>query len=56
MLIVPGNSENSILFSKVARAPLPPDMGQPMPLHIERLSSQEKQILRDWISKGAKDN
>jgi hypothetical protein len=56
MLIVPGDPEASVLFAKVDRAPLLPDLGLPMPLHIERLNSKEKQILRDWILEGAKDN
>ncbi|MCK5006168.1 MAG: hypothetical protein KAR73_02200 [Spirochaetales bacterium] len=33
-----------------------PELGPPMPLPFERLTAQEKQILRDWISEGAKNN
>jgi hypothetical protein len=54
--IVPGDPEASELFIKVKGEPLPANFGRPMPLHYERLTDQEKQILRDWISEGAKDN
>jgi len=54
--IVPGDPEASVLFTKVKGEPLPPDLGQPMPLHYERLTVEEKQVLRDWISEGAKNN
>jgi hypothetical protein len=54
--IVPGDPEASVLFNKVKGEPLPSNLGRPMPLHIERLTSEEKQILRDWISEGARNN
>jgi cytochrome c2 len=54
--IVPGDPEASVLFAKVKGEPLPPNLGRPMPLHYERLTSEEKQILRDWISEGAQKN
>ena len=54
--IVPGDPEASVLFTKVKGEPLPPNLGQPMPLHYERLTVEEKQTLRDWISEGAKNN
>jgi hypothetical protein len=54
--IVPGDPEASVLFTKVKGKPLPPNLGQPMPLHYERLTPEEKQTLRDWISEGAKNN
>jgi hypothetical protein len=54
--IVPGDPEASVLFTKVKGEPLPPNLGRPMPLHYERLTAEEQQILRDWISEGAKDN
>ena len=54
--IVPGDLEASVLFTKVKGEPLPSNLGRPMPLHFERLTPQEIQILRDWISEGAKDN
>jgi hypothetical protein len=54
--IVPGDLEASVLYIKVSSEPLPPDLGRPMPLHFERLTSEEIRILRDWISEGAKNN
>lgn len=54
--IVPGDPEASLLFTKVKAEPLPPDLGRPMPLHYERLTAEEQQILRDWIAEGAKNN
>ena len=54
--IVPGDPEASVLYTKVSGETLAPDLGRPMPLHFERLTSGEIQILRDWISEGAKDN
>lgn len=54
--IVPGDPEASVLFAKVSGGSLAPDLGRPMPLHFERLTSEEIQILRDWISEGAKNN
>jgi hypothetical protein len=45
-----------VLFAKVRGGTLAPELGRPMPLHIERLTSREIQILRDWISEGAKDD
>jgi hypothetical protein len=56
ILIVPGDPEASVLFTKVRSEPLPQNLGRPMPLHFERLTALETQILRDWISEGAKDN
>jgi hypothetical protein len=54
--IVPGDPEASVLFTKVRGEPLAANLGRPMPLHYERLTVEEKQILRDWISEGAKNN
>jgi hypothetical protein len=54
--IVPGDPEASVLFAKVRGGTLAPELGRPMPLHFERLTSEEIQILRDWISEGAQDN
>jgi hypothetical protein len=54
--IVPGDPHASVLFTKVKGEALPPNLGRPMPLHYERLTSEEQQILRDWISEGAKNN
>jgi len=54
--IVPGDPEASVLFTKVKGEPLPPDLGRPMPLHFERLTPEETQTLRDWISEGGKNN
>jgi hypothetical protein len=54
--VVPGDPEASVLFTKVKDEPLPANRGRPMPLHYERLTPQEQQILRDWISEGAKNN
>jgi hypothetical protein len=54
--IVPWDPGASVLFTKVKGEPLPPNLGQPMPLHYERLTPEEKQTLRDWISEGAKNN
>jgi hypothetical protein len=54
--IVPGNPEASVLFTKVKGEPLPANLGRPMPLHYERLTAEEQQTLRDWISEGAKNN
>jgi hypothetical protein len=54
--IVPGDPEASVLFTKVKGEPLPPDLGRPMPLHYERLTSEEQQTLRDWVAEGAKNN
>jgi hypothetical protein len=56
ILVVAGDPEASVLFAKVRGGTLAPELGRPMPLHFERLTAQEKQILRDWISEGAKDN
>ena len=54
--IVPGDPEASVLFTKVKGEPLPPNLGRPMPLHYERLTAEENQVLRDWIAEGAKNN
>jgi mono/diheme cytochrome c family protein len=54
--IVPGDLDASVLFTKVKREPLPSNLGDAMPLHIERLTPEEIRILRDWISEGAKNN
>jgi hypothetical protein len=54
--IVPGEPEASVLFTKVKGDPLPANLGRPMPLHPERLTPEEQQTLRDWISEGAKNN
>lgn len=54
--VVPGEPEASVLFTKVMGEPLPPNLGRPMPLHFERLTPEEIQTLRDWISEGAKNN
>ena len=54
--IVPGDPEASVLFTKVEGGDLPPGLGRPMPLHYDRLTSQEIQILRNWIAEGAKNN
>jgi len=54
--IVPGDPEASVLFAKVSGGTLGPDLGRPMPLHPERLTPEEIQILQDWISEGAKNN
>jgi hypothetical protein len=54
--IVPGDPVASVLFTKVKGDLLPPNLGRPMPLHYERLTAEEQQILRDWIAEGAKNN
>jgi mono/diheme cytochrome c family protein len=54
--IVPGDPEASVLYTKVKDEPLPPNLGRPMPLHLGRLTPEERQTLRDWISEGAKNN
>jgi len=54
--IVPGDPESSLLFTKVRGEPLPPNLGRPMPLHYERLTAEEQQVLRDWVAEGAKNN
>jgi hypothetical protein len=54
--IVPGDPEASVLFVKVKGGEMAPGLGRPMPLHFDRLTSQEIQILRDWIAEGAKNN
>ena len=54
--IVPGDPDSSVLFLKVGDGPLPRSLGRPMPLHFERLTAQELQVLRDWIAEGAQEN
>jgi len=54
--IVPGDPEASVLFTKVKGEPLPPTMGRSMPLHYQRLTAEEQQVLRDWVAEGAKNN
>jgi hypothetical protein len=54
--IVPGDPEASVLYAKVSGETLAPELGQPMPLHFERLNAEERRILRDWIAEGAKNN
>jgi hypothetical protein len=54
--IIPGDPDNSVLYTKVKGEQLLPNLGSPMPLHFERLTPEEIQILRDWISEGAKNN
>ena len=54
--IVPGDPQASVLFTKVKGGPLPPNLGRPMPLHYERLTAEEQQVLRGWIAEGAKNN
>jgi len=56
ILVVPGDPEASVLFTKVKGEPLPPNLGRPMPLHYERLTAEENQVLRDWIAEGVKNN
>jgi hypothetical protein len=54
--VKPGDPLGSLLFAKVGGSELPPGRGRPMPLHFPRLTAEEKQILRDWVSQGARDN
>jgi hypothetical protein len=53
--VVPGDPEASVLFTKVKDEPLPQNLGWPMPRQFERLTPEETQTLRDWISEGAKN-
>ena len=50
----PGNPDESYLVHKIeGRADI---VGQPMPLGRSMLSTDEIQLIRDWIADGAEDN
>ncbi len=53
-LVVPGDSDASLLFLKV-RSGAPP-VGSTMPLFGTPLSSANLGLIRDWIDQGAMDN
>jgi hypothetical protein len=52
--VMPGSPETSFLVEKIAEAM--PSGGAAMPLHYDRLTSTEVEVLRDWIAEGALDN
>ncbi len=54
--VIPGDPDQSVLYQKVASLDLPEGLGAPMPLHPERVTAEEAQLIRTWIREGARDN
>jgi hypothetical protein len=57
LVVDPGTPQNSFLLEKITREDLDEhEVGFPMPWHIERLTEDELDALRQWIDDGANDD
>lgn len=53
LLVDPGNPDNSFLVIKLELPDATIELGSPMPLIGDRLTGEEIQLIRDWITQGA---
>jgi hypothetical protein len=54
--VIPGDPEHSVLYQKVAGAPLPSNLKNPMPYQTPKLTAAETGAIVSWIATGAKDD
>jgi mono/diheme cytochrome c family protein len=54
--VIPGDPEHSVLYQKVAGAPLPPSLKSPMPYQTAKLTTDEIAAIVAWIADGARNN
>lgn len=51
-IVIPGDPENSVLMTRLRGN----KGGAQMPLHLPRLSDEEVQVMKEWITEGAPNN
>ena len=54
--IVPGDPETSVLYLRVSPEEIPRRLEPLMPNHYERVTDEEAELIRRWISEGALNN